>query len=139
LGDIKGYLKHYSDHIEKWLVSSAAEIVDQFRRLTTIFEVCSEYFFSRLADASTSFTDHSYLEMWRSKVDRISVPQVEYSELSAIGKVIEKLPEKCYLHVANSAPARMVHLFKINNSVEVFCNRGVNGIDGCMSTAVGFA
>ena len=32
----------------------------------------------------------------------------------------------------------MAHMFNIDSSIRVNCNRGVNGIDGSMSTAVGF-
>jgi 2-succinyl-5-enolpyruvyl-6-hydroxy-3-cyclohexene-1-carboxylate synthase len=33
----------------------------------------------------------------------------------------------------------MAQLFHLDPSIEVHCNRGTDGIDGCMSTAVGFA
>ena len=33
----------------------------------------------------------------------------------------------------------MAQLHAVDDSVEVFCNRGVNGIDGCLSTAIGYA
>jgi 2-succinyl-5-enolpyruvyl-6-hydroxy-3-cyclohexene-1-carboxylate synthase len=33
----------------------------------------------------------------------------------------------------------MAQLHAIDDSIEVLCNRGVNGIDGCLSTAIGYA
>ena len=48
-------------------------------------------------------------------------------------------PDGSALHIANSAPIRMAQLHAIDPSIDVFCNRGVNGIDGCLSTAIGYA
>jgi 2-succinyl-5-enolpyruvyl-6-hydroxy-3-cyclohexene-1-carboxylate synthase len=33
----------------------------------------------------------------------------------------------------------MAQLHPVDDSIDVFCNRGVNGIDGCLSTAIGYA
>ena len=49
------------------------------------------------------------------------------------------LPQDSSLHIANSAPIRMAQLYGLDPSIDVFSNRGVNGIDGCLSTAIGYA
>lgn len=51
---------------------------------------------------------------------------------------MSQLPENCDLQLANSQTIRMAHYIPIKESIRVNCNRGVNGIDGSMSTAVGF-
>ena len=33
----------------------------------------------------------------------------------------------------------MAQLYHLDSSIEVHCNRGTDGIDGCMSTTIGFA
>ena len=40
---------------------------------------------------------------------------------------------------ANSNSVRIAQLYHIDPSIEIHCNRGTDGIDGCMSTTVGFA
>lgn len=64
----------------------------------------------------------------------------EWSELTAIRQVIERL-DNVVLHLANSMTIRNVAYLAqyLNESVEVHCNRGVSGIDGCTSTALGMA
>jgi 2-succinyl-5-enolpyruvyl-6-hydroxy-3-cyclohexene-1-carboxylate synthase len=49
------------------------------------------------------------------------------------------IPENSVLHLGNSSPVRYALLFDTLPKVEYFSNRGVSGIDGPMSTAVGFA
>ena len=59
--------------------------------------------------------------------------------MSAIGSLIGSLPLQCALHLANSSVIRYAQLFPVSNSIEVCCNRGTNGIEGSLSTAIGYA
>jgi 2-succinyl-5-enolpyruvyl-6-hydroxy-3-cyclohexene-1-carboxylate synthase len=43
------------------------------------------------------------------------------------------------LHLANSMAVRYANILGVPSGVEVFANRGTSGIDGCTSTAVGYA
>ncbi|SFF97910.1 2-succinyl-5-enolpyruvyl-6-hydroxy-3-cyclohexene-1-carboxylic-acid synthase [Sporolactobacillus nakayamae] len=56
-------------------------------------------------------------------------------------KLAEWLPEKANLFVGNSMPIRELDsfLFTHSQSAQIFANRGANGIDGVVSTAVGVA
>ena len=67
------------------------------------------------------------------------MPDLAYSEISVIGKLIQALPEPCALHLANSSTVRYAQLFTVPPQVEICCNRGVNGIEGSLSTAIGYA
>jgi 2-succinyl-5-enolpyruvyl-6-hydroxy-3-cyclohexene-1-carboxylate synthase len=51
------------------------------------------------------------------------------------------LPDKSLLHVANSMPIRDIEWFwqAGNKEIKLFGNRGVNGIDGTLGTAIGIA
>ena len=53
--------------------------------------------------------------------------------------MIQALPAPCALHLANSSTVRYAQLFPLANQVEVCCNRGVNGIEGSLSSAIGYA
>jgi len=59
----------------------------------------------------------------------------------AAALLAEHLPEGSPLFVASSMPVRDVEFFRPNNgrSIPVFFNRGANGIDGTLSTAMGIA
>ncbi len=62
-----------------------------------------------------------------------------YSELYAVKRVLQDLPPHSVLHLANSSAVRLAELFPLPEGVEVQCNRGVNGIEGSVSAAVGYA
>jgi 2-succinyl-5-enolpyruvyl-6-hydroxy-3-cyclohexene-1-carboxylate synthase len=52
---------------------------------------------------------------------------------------MNKIPEGAIVHFGNSSPIRYGQLFEMGHLGGVFSNRGVSGIDGCLSTAVGYA
>lgn len=134
--EIKAFLPHLKFiHIQ---VGQESKVCDPFKKLTYLFEMRERTFFEKMcAYTNSSCTD--YYECWKEVSDAFVEPQVEYSELSTIASFIHALPENVDLQIANSSSIRMVHMFHTHPSIRMNCNRGVNGIDGCMSTAVGYA
>lgn len=65
--------------------------------------------------------------------------KVKFSDLKAFEIVLSALPTNIQLQISNSAAIRYAQLFDIDNSIQVFCNRGTSGIDGSTSTAIGAA
>ncbi|MFL6559091.1 MAG: 2-succinyl-5-enolpyruvyl-6-hydroxy-3-cyclohexene-1-carboxylic-acid synthase, partial [Bacillus sp. (in: firmicutes)] len=65
----------------------------------------------------------------------------ELSEGKLFYQLAEMLPEGATLFVGNSMPIRDLDSFFLNNnkSIKVMANRGANGIDGTVSTALGAA
>ena len=65
----------------------------------------------------------------------------EFGELSALQEVLGALPEKLVLHLSNSMTIRNISFLGeyIKGQWTIYGNRGVSGIDGCTSTAVGMA
>lgn len=63
----------------------------------------------------------------------------EIFEGKVITEIVELLPDNAALFVSNSMPIRDADTFFFNNDkdVQVLANRGVNGIDGIISTALG--
>ena len=134
--DMKGYLKDGS--AEHWQVGMEDKISDPFHTLTEVFEMPEAYFFTMLAKASKSQSDYSYYNDWKIISDLVSLPQCTYCELYAITKLLKQLPAGVDLQLANSQTIRMAQFTPLQPDIRVNCNRGVNGIDGSMSTAVGF-
>lgn len=64
--------------------------------------------------------------------------QAEWSQFKAIG-VILKHCNCCHVEVSNGMSIRYVQLFNTDMTAGIGCNRGVSGIDGSTSTAIGFA
>ena len=60
-------------------------------------------------------------------------------ESAFVSTLIQKLTKDDALFVSNSMPIRDVDNLLFDSEVEVYANRGANGIDGVISTALGMA
>lgn len=69
------------------------------------------------------------------ELEQRSVP---LSQLEAAGALLSCL-KNCTVHLANSSTVRYAEYFALDKSVEAYANRGVNGIEGSLSCAVGAA
>jgi 2-succinyl-5-enolpyruvyl-6-hydroxy-3-cyclohexene-1-carboxylate synthase len=135
------------DRIPKnhWHIQESGYNPDTFQSLTHRIRLKPEDFFK---DGINYFkenpTDDSYLRVWKNK-EKMAMhkihsffPNESFSELEAVYQILNNLPDNINLHLANSLPVRLVNLIGIlKPSFEVFSNRGLSGIDGCTSTAVG--
>lgn len=92
--------------------------------------------------------DYSYLELWctaqakvRKAVDFAIANMNQLFEGKAAWLLSQTLPPQTPLFIANSMPVRDVEFFwtPSNSAVQPFFNRGANGIDGTLSTALGIA
>jgi 2-succinyl-5-enolpyruvyl-6-hydroxy-3-cyclohexene-1-carboxylate synthase len=124
---------------EHWHVSADGCVPDIFGRLTTVIEMDPFEFLEKIAGLLEMPPGQSYQMKWENYCKALPVPEFAYSEMSAVGSLMGSLPAQCALHLANSSPVRYAELFPLADSVEVCCNRGVNGIDGSLSTALGYA
>lgn len=89
-------------------------------------------------------TNSAFIEKWQlaysqNKIRQEAATELPYSDIHAFNQIVNLLPHGCILHLGNSSPVRYVQLFNLSACDEVYSNRGVSGIDGCLSTAAGFA
>lgn len=134
---LKKFLRKYKPK-EHWHVSADGEIADLYGSLTTVIEMDPFEFLekiSRLIDGKPS----DYPQQWMQLSEAVPKVDFGYSEMQAIGKVISRLPQPSSLHLANSSAVRYAQFFPINENIEVLSNRGTNGIEGSLSTAIGYA
>lgn len=149
---------------QHWHVSPEGTIADTFGCLTTVIEAEPYRFLEMLAYITIPIEEESnYPQLWRTlaaetRTLTTNKPQDEcakrgvegepgtrgegetrISEKEIVGKLMGMLPEGAVLHLANSSSVRYAQEFPLHPSVTVCCNRGINGIEGCLSSAVGFA
>lgn len=135
--ELKGMMK--SRKAEHWQVGKEDKVVDGFKKLTHMFEMSETLFFDKISENASFVNNTGYYEFW-SQLDK-EVPQPssdKYNELHIISSVLKKMPVDADLQIGNSWSIRMSQLLDIPATVRQYCNRGVNGIDGSLSTAVGF-
>jgi 2-succinyl-5-enolpyruvyl-6-hydroxy-3-cyclohexene-1-carboxylate synthase len=138
LSGISLLMNESTPDVEHWLINENGEFIDTYRRLTNIFE-CSIYeFFKYFTDnARNSTNEGKYLKQWKELEVKFSIPDFEYSDIFAVQQLMKNIPENSLLHIANSISIRYSQFFDIPDTVRVYCNRGSNGIDGCLSTFIG--
>lgn len=134
---LKKYLRNNPPK-EHWHISQDGKIVDLFGCLTTVIEMNPFEFLEKIAFLLDN-KPTNYPLMWENWCKIIPEPSLPYSQISVTGDLIKALPTPCALHLANSSTVRYAQLFPLSTDVEVCCNRGVNGIEGSLSAAIGYA
>ncbi len=101
-----------------------------------------------LAVAGEKVADESYLKSWtvadsaaRGAMDQAVEAEATMFEGKATWLLARHLPKRTRVFVASSMPVRDVEYFWPANGLahEIVFNRGANGIDGTLSTALGVA
>lgn len=139
--EFKSFMKRAKGHkCENWFVHPSGRIVDPFKGLLTkVYEMDEFFFFKQLSDMAIPASTPCYAEIWKIISQSVEEPDVPYGHISAAGHFLKNIPGHSVLQLANSNSVRMAQLYNLDPTIEIHCNRGTDGIDGCMSTAVGFA
>ena len=127
---------------ETWIVNETGEVNDTFMNLTHVVqgdgEVVADHIRFLLEDQP-----HSFVQMWDELIRRVHSQAVayepDYSQMAVVKYFESQLPIancQCSTHYANSSAIRLANIYAQH---PVFCNRGVNGIEGSLSTAAGFS
>lgn len=120
-----------------WHIGADGEVVDSFCCLTRVLEGEADEFWD-LLDAFAEEGDQDYRLRWQSAP--AALPVHEFCGMKYVGDLMAKLPAGSVLHLGNSSAVRYAQLFPLPDGVHrVHCNRGVNGIEGSLSTAAGYA
>ena len=123
---------------ETWVVNASGEVPDTFMNLTYVFQGGGEAVADHIRFMMV-MEPHPFVQQWDDLLARIR-QQVEayepaYSEMAAV-KYFEQYVGDAEVHYANSTAIRLANIFAKH---PVWCNRGVNGIEGSLSTAAGFS
>lgn len=136
--DYKFQLKNMPKTIEHWIVNEEGRIADPFRKLKVVFEGNTIDFLELMAQYGKP-CDNTYYQHWKKCTEQIIVPEFEYSNLYTVQKAMHAMPQNAIFNIANSTTIRIAQFFDLDESIQVYCNRGVNGIDGCVSAFIGQA
>ena len=127
-----------------WHLNTGNEHIDTYQSLTKKIGVNAETFFSQLLPLVNS-KGKKYYSLWKEMEELVNqlrdeyISQVDFCDLSVFNQIKSHIPKNSVLHLGNSSPVRYALLLDTIQNVYFFGNRGVSGIDGSMSTTVGFA
>jgi len=149
---LKQFLRN-NPSCETWELSADGEMHDTFQSLGCIIEGSLEEFAEAVIDFRRSHKTArdenekeriEFLTRWNmiceASADAITDYIPEYSQMLAVREFelsVEDMEYPSYaVHYANSFAVRLGNLYASRYS---FCNRGINGIEGSVSTAAGYA
>lgn len=140
---LKQYLRKFAP-ADEWHIGVNDNIIDCMQSLTTEIHVSPELFFSRLADAvGANCADSGYANDWHNlavlgeATHSKFISEIPWCDLKAFSVILPSIPSDYNLQFSNGTPIRYSQLFGNHDVVRCDCNRGVAGIDGATSTALG--
>jgi 2-succinyl-5-enolpyruvyl-6-hydroxy-3-cyclohexene-1-carboxylate synthase len=156
--NLKTFFRQYPARQHWHLQLTTDRINDSFQSLTTLLpaeplpfleKLFADLDYQRFLQGDDEDETNGYLSHWQA-ADRQAAKRVQQTvadatvpltDWSAVQQVLEQLPTGSVLHLANSMPVRYANLCGIDErqQISVWGNRGVSGIDGCLSTALGAA
>ena len=139
IGNMSDFPGIISNPKEVWRVAEDGLIVDQYKKLTNIFEMKEINFFNYYADNALIKGDDTYLNDCLTVQHRLAkkVPELPFSHLWVAYQLYDKLPKNSVLHLGILSPLRSWGYFEPDKSINIYCNEGGFGIDGNLSTLIG--
>lgn len=158
---IKQYLRRKTP-VAHWHVGVSDTTIDCFQALTRRIDMDAEPFFAEIVEAVSRLERESadkyskpgcnaatgemdYSTVWHKCDKRAKVIHDKYvadapwSDLRAVSTLLKCLPADAALQLSNGTSVRYAQLFPPLQCRRTDCNRGVSGIDGSTSTAIGAA
>lgn len=129
-----------------WHVHPQDEGMDTFCALSLEVNCKPEAFFKGLLGGDSGvLSEADYASRWAElkvvaeDAHRSFLLEVPWSDMKAFELLLGALSPPLQLHLANSSPVRYYQLFGGREGMPSHANRGSSGIDGCSSTAAGWA
>ncbi len=127
-----------------WHIDPYDDYIDTYQSLTRLISVSPEYFLSLIIEFSIPVEKTGFKKSWQSREKitrdrhRDFIDACPWSDLFVMSEILKAIPNGS-LHLASSTPVRYAQLFHHRRDLIYLSNRGVSGIDGCTSTAAGYA
>jgi len=127
-----------------WHIDPHTDIVDTYHALTVQIDDQPVNFFN-IFEPQCIAVESDYQANWQrlEKATRLAhqefVESMPFSDFYCFVKIMKAIPAGTHLQMGNSSSVRYVQLITQRFDMIYHGNRGVSGIDGCTSTAVGAA
>jgi len=129
--------------IEHWHISVAGEHRDTYNSLSRVISSDAFSFLNSFVPEIRN-AESNYRETWKAIEQKAVQLQDQFLEdalfcdLTACKTIAGLIPKNSVVHLGNSSSVRLMQMFDTTEGCEYYGNRGTSGIDGSLSTAVGF-
>lgn len=122
-----------------WSVTPDGRVKDFYFRLTSVIEMSQDRFFEWFSShAGDSVNNGVYYENWHQMASEYGAPEIRNFNSQYIqNKFFPMIPAGSVLHLGVGQSFHDCRRYTIDKTVEIYCNMGTNGIDGCTSTFMG--
>ena len=126
---------------ETWVVNRWGEVTDTFQNLTRVVQGDGDVV-ADLVRFHVEQQPHPFVELWAALLKHVQQQrdsfEPDYSQMAAVRALEQRAGRSGFnmFHYGNSSAIRLANIYAHH---PVFCNRGVNGIEGSLSTAAGFS
>lgn len=136
---------------EQWWLTPDDSMPDTFQHLTATIQCPSPYRFLQeaLKQLAPSDKKQAYADRWTELEKQLTMiketteQEDAFCDIHVLRDFAKQLCNRSLpmasIQVANSSMVRNLQLFSLPAGVRTLCNRGVNGIEGSLSAAVGYA
>lgn len=137
---VKEFLRRYKPDAH-WRIGNETHIIDTMQCLTRKITAEPADILAQLSERFQP-VQSGYAALWKHQEAIAThlhdnfIAAAPWCDLKAFSILLPAIPEGTNLHLSNGTSVRYAQLFH-TPQVFSYCNRGVSGIDGCTSTALG--
>ncbi len=141
---LKSYIRNLK-HVECWRIGKDDYVIDTFRKSNRVIMSHHARVYSALNQILPDTTEKQFQSSWlkakeESKKKRKAIlRKILFSDLKVFHLVLEGMPSGVNIELGNSSVIRYSQIFPATSNSTYYSNRGVSGIDGCLSAASGTA
>ncbi len=120
-----------------WRVGEDGEARDLFNKLTYVFEMPEDVFFTHYSSGEAH--EPAYAALWNAANADIAarLPDLPFGNIWIASQLHDRLPRGSEIHLGILNSLRSWNMFDLPEGVTSSCNVGGFGIDGCVSTMIG--
>ena len=129
-----------------WYIGEEEFAPDTFQSLSIHISMSPDLFFNQFIKAQGKKRKRSkFHELWKARAQvaeqrhKAFLASAPWSDLKVFSMLAAAQPEESDVHLGTSTPMRYMDLFKYAIIGYTWGNCGTRGIEGCLSTATGFA
>ncbi len=126
-----------------WFISPGEQLIDTFQNVSGHVQA-EPFSVLKSLNAQSTGTDSVFKKFWKTEKQNAAVliekynKEIAYSDLKVFKQLSDTLPDDAIFFAGNSSIVRYLLYFNQKQRT-YYSNRGVSGIDGCLSSAAGLA